>query len=232
MVEVTEGLDLTNVLNIKKYEKPIPAQLAGKIRGNFPSFLRKTDQERIQNCFNNFWNKWRNELFEVTLKLDGSSMTVYSKDDSVGVCSRNLDLIETEDNAFWRVARKSGLVDELDCLGRNIAIQGELMGPGVQGNRENLDELTLFVFDIFDIDSQCYLAPKDRYWLVEHLGLQHVPVIETACFSGFDDVKKFLRYAERPSLNNIQAEGVVFKSVNMPNVSFKAISNAYLLGEK
>ena len=44
-----DGDDLTELLNIKKYEKPVNAQLAGIARGNFPSFIPKTDQERIQN---------------------------------------------------------------------------------------------------------------------------------------------------------------------------------------
>jgi len=43
---VQEGQDVTELLGIQKYEPPVPAQLAGKIAGVFPSWLRKTDQER------------------------------------------------------------------------------------------------------------------------------------------------------------------------------------------
>lgn len=232
LVELIEGLDLTNALNVKKYEKPIPANLAGKIRGNFPSFIRKTDQERIQNCFDDFWNKWREHQWEVTLKLDGSSFTAYLDDDRFGVCSRNLDLIETDDNAFWQVARKIDLENKMRATGlKRFAIQGELMGPGVQDNREQLTELQMFVFDMFDITQQSYINANRRLSLIRDMGLQHVPVIENeVTLPGFLDVKTFLRYAERPSLNpNVQAEGVVFKSLTDPNVSFKAISNKYLL---
>ena len=45
----SEDEDLTEILNIKKWEKPINAQLAGVCRGNFPSLIPKTDQERVQN---------------------------------------------------------------------------------------------------------------------------------------------------------------------------------------
>jgi RNA ligase (TIGR02306 family) len=41
-----EGMDVTEKLGIVKYEPPIPAELAGKVKGQFPSFLRKTDEER------------------------------------------------------------------------------------------------------------------------------------------------------------------------------------------
>lgn len=41
-----EGDDVTELLGIQKWEAPVPACLAGQVRGNFPSFLVKTDQER------------------------------------------------------------------------------------------------------------------------------------------------------------------------------------------
>jgi RNA ligase (TIGR02306 family) len=230
LVEVQEGQDLTDLLGVRKYEKVIPAQLAGKVRGNFPSHLiPKTDQERIQNCFDNWFYKWREDVFEVTIKLDGSSFTCYKWRDHVGVCSRNLELVDTDDNSFWQIMRKHDLVNKLRALGRNIAIQGELMGPGVQDNREGFTELRMFVFDIFDIDQQMYLSTFERHALIDQLELESVPVIETCAFPGFSSVKDFLRYAERESVNNPVAEGVVFKSITNPNCSFKAISNAYLL---
>lgn len=45
-IVIEEGLDVTDLLGIVKYEPPIPAQLAGKVKGYFPSFIRKTDEER------------------------------------------------------------------------------------------------------------------------------------------------------------------------------------------
>ena len=44
-----EGDDVTELLGIKKWEKPVNAQLAGVCKGNFPSLIPKTDQERCQN---------------------------------------------------------------------------------------------------------------------------------------------------------------------------------------
>lgn len=72
------GEDVSELLGIQKYDPPVPAQLAGETRGLFPGFIPKTDQERIQNLTNDV-KKWhKNGLtFEVTEKLDGSSMTVY-----------------------------------------------------------------------------------------------------------------------------------------------------------
>lgn len=234
IVGFNEGDDLTEILGVTKYEKPENggpgANLGGKSKGNFPEFLRKTDQERIQNCFGSLF-----ETFETTLKLDGSSMTVYYKDGVVGVCSRNLDLLEDDVNAFWSVARKKGLIDALMAYGHNIAIQGELCGPGIQHNRENLSELQMYVFDIYKIDSMSYCTPYERGMIFEQLKVngttvEHIPIIDPAVkLSDFKRVEDFLNYADRESLNHPIAEGVVFKSVRRNGHCFKAINTNYLL---
>lgn len=224
-----EGEDVSEDLGIQKWERPINPQLAGLAKGNFPSFIPKTDQERIQNCKHVLED--RQERYEVTIKLDGSSFTAYHRDGEVGVCSRNLELKESESNAFWRVARKYGVLDLLAQEG-NYAIQGELIGPGIQGNQEKLDDIDMYVFDVFDIDTQSYLNALDRYALVDKLKLKHAPILgynEQAP----EDLQAALKYAEGTSLNPaINREGVVFKSTRNPLLSFKAISNSWLLKEK
>lgn len=242
IMTIDEGDDVTEMLFVQKYEKPIPANLAGKIRGNFPSFIPKTDQERIQNFIPDFLKKYRDHEWEVSLKLDGSSMTVYyyAQEDRFGVCSRNLDLTETEDNSFWQVARKLDLETKMRRLSdiipfktSSFAIQGELMGPGVQGNREGLKEMEFFVYDIWDIDEARYLDSHEREMVTLALGLTHVPIYEVAKM-GYDDADGFLQlaeygYGDGKSLNHKEREGLVFKSIQDPSVSFKAISNKYLL---
>jgi RNA ligase (TIGR02306 family) len=232
--EDTEA-DYTDFWGVQLYEKPLPAQLAGTVRSTFPSFIQKTDQERIQNMFGILQRRLSTnpgEKFEVTLKLDGSSMTVYRRDDDYGVCSRNLSLKENDDNTFWKVAKKQGLFEILNKMGRNLAFQGELMGEGVQGNLEKLLGNHFFMFDIFDIDKGEYLNAEERQDIAVLFGILHVPVIAYDTLDKFSTVDDFLNYAEGPSLNAKNREGVVFKSMTDPSFSFKAISNAFLLGEK
>ena len=235
--QMEEGDDLTELLGVKKFEKPLSPALSGKARGNFPEWLVKTDQERIQNVFK-YRHRHLGEKYEASLKLDGSSMTVYYKDGYVGVCSRNLDLIEDETNLFWKVARSTKIIEALEKFGMNCAIQGELMGPGVQGNREQFKEHKFFVFDVYNIEEMDYLEPEGRHLLLsflrEQLGttVDHVPVIGTINMDDFDTVQKFLDYAdEQKSINHPIAEGVVFKSYGPRRNSFKAISNKFLLKE-
>lgn len=227
------GKDVTDLLNVKKWDPPIPAQLAGEVKGNFPTFIKKTDQERIQNVYEEY-TKFKDMEFEGTLKLDGSSCTIYYRDGEFGVCSRNLELkLDSEknnSNTFVQIAKKYEHV--LKGYGRNIAIQGEAMGPGIQGNREKLKEAEFFVFDIFDIDSHGYMTRLDRMDIVSQLGLKHAPVIssnETILDNTLDEI---LSKSEIKSLNHNIAEGIVWKCLKIPNVSFKAINNKFLLKEK
>jgi len=149
------GTDLTESLGIQKWEPPIPAQLQGTMKGNFPHFIPKTDQERCQNLRKDIFETYKDNIYEVTLKLDGSSTTIYVKDGEVGVCSRNIDLKETEGNSFWKVSREQNIIEPLLELskekGEEYAIQGELIGEGIQGNPEKLKGKLFYLFDIYSI---------------------------------------------------------------------------------
>lgn len=225
---LVDGDDITEVLGIQKYEKPLPGALVGVAKGNFPSFLRKTDQERVQNMIRDLL-RWEEAgaAWEVTEKLDGSSMTCYMHEGVFGVCSRNYDLEETAENSFWNVARRDGIPGKLPD---GYALQGELIGPGVQGNKYGLERLEFFVFDVWDIKESRYLTPTDRRLFCEKLLIvNHVPVLETS-FRASSNVVALLGMADGQSKigKRPAREGLVFKNVATED-SFKAISNAWLL---
>jgi RNA ligase (TIGR02306 family) len=226
-------LDFSEKLGIEKWEAPIPAELAGDVEGPIPSFVRKTDQERIQNLPEVLQDG--EAEYEVTIKLDGSSMTAFRNTGTVGVCGRNWWLKETEQNSLWRLARKDKLLEALDALGRNLALQGEIIGEGIQGNPEKLRGQEFRLFDIWDIDAQVYLGRGERGQVVDALTalgakIKEVPFIEVTTLRRFGgDIAAILAYAEGKSLNPAVArEGIVFKRLD-GGFSFKAISNTYLL---
>jgi RNA ligase (TIGR02306 family) len=240
------GQDVSEILNVKKYERPLAANMQGQARGNFPNFVQKTDQERVQNLIGAITKRmamYPDESFEVSLKLDGSSTTFYVHPDDegvvqTGVCSRNLELKTDESNAgniFVQKYHELGIAEKLRDYryhtGRSIAVQGELWGTGINGNWEGVDGINFHVFDVFDCDRYRYLDAAERYEIVERLGLPHVPVLGTATLAnmGLVTVDDFLKFADRPSLHNPVAEGVVFKSLLDPQFTFKAINNKYLL---
>ena len=224
----TEDEDVSEELNIQKWEAPVNPQLAGQVKGNFPSRIPKTDQERVQNLSKEL-EQYADQVFEVTEKLEGSSMTCYMIDGEFGVCSRNMDLKRDENNTFWRVAIEQSIENKMRTLASdNYAIQGELIGPGIQGNIYNLNKHTFRVFDIYDIDAGEYVFPETRHQIVEALGLTHVPLIGFLAIQANMDY--LLETAEGKSLLNDkqEREGLVYKAAQ-GQFSFKAISNKYLL---
>lgn len=222
------GEDVSEILGIIKYEPPIPAQLAGDVVGMFPSFVFKTDEERIQNISLKKLDK--NALYYVTEKLDGSSMTVFSNEGEFGVCSRNLQLKQTLSNTFWKVALELDLETKLKALGRNLAIQGELVGPGIQKNRYGLSKQIFVPFTVFDIDKSSKVGFEEFKKVCESLDLATVPIISYGMLlpSSIDEI---LEFAEGKSVFGnkvVEREGLVFRSLDSV-MSFKAISNKFLL---
>ena len=243
---IEEGVDVSEVLGIVKYDPPIPAQLAGKVKGHVPSFISKTDELRIQNLTRQY-EDWKDTTFYVTEKLDGSSSTFYLNNGVFGVCSRNLELAEPEEfvpgtvmcedgverpkqeNSFWKVARELDIKSKLEKVGYNICLQGELIGEGIQKNPYKIVGQKVYFFNAFNIDTQEYLGFHEFIALMSKLGLPFVPVLETD-FTLPDTIDQLLQYADAKSVLNkdFNREGVVIRSHDR-KISFKVISNKFLL---
>lgn len=230
------GDDVSEMLEVVKYEAPIPAQLSGKVKGNFPEFIPKTDEERIQNC-TDLLEKYKGQLFYVTEKLDGSSVTYYKKDGIFGVCSRNLELLDTEGNTLWTVAKEIGLPEKLDD---GFAIQGELIGEGIQGNPLHIKGHAFYAYNVFSINESKYLDFQDFLRFCLDLQIATVPVLDPTVPLNFT-LEEILNFADGHSrYAPVAREGLVFRPITEAReiingsegrLSFKVISNQYLLAE-
>jgi len=231
--------DVTEILGIKIYQSPIPAQLSGTIKGMFPGWIQKTDAERIQNL-PDYFNEHKDIEFEETEKLDGSSCTVYFNDGEFGVCSRNLELKEDENNTLWRIAKDINIRDILKNIQKNVAIQGEVVGEGINKNSLKLIGQHFYIFDIYDIDKKRHMTPDERkefIGLIKNDKLKHVPIIneKIKIFEINDTMEKMIEYAKGKSAISGEREGVIFKSCTLHGgntISFKVVNNNYLLYEE
>jgi RNA ligase (TIGR02306 family) len=264
-----EGNDVTALLGIKEYEiaevqlSRYGHKIATKAK-KFPYFIPKTDQERIQSIRLDLLERLKYHRFEVTVKMDGSSMTAYVHKGNFGVCSRNLEVYSLAKKRwfhwFWKMihklifkVRKKGWIDKtlyedtaiqygleqkmLDFhqrTRRSIAIQGELCGEGVQGNRERIPgkEVRFYCFDIYDIDRHKYMTVDERLPILEEMGIESVLILEKSAkvldpFEGC--VQRILAMTEGEGLYTKNREGLVFKDQDDTDWHFKAISNQYLL---
>jgi RNA ligase (TIGR02306 family) len=226
------GADVGGELGIKKYEKEIPTQLAGIALGGFPSHVvATTDEENGLSNPDLVQEVLSHQELTITMKLDGSSCTIIVRNGGIWqVCSRRLSLKETEENGFWKAARKLKLPE-----GWTGAIQGELMGPGVQGNQLKLKEPTLYVFQVRQNDR--FLSYEEMETLaINELGTPTVPLLGHKVSSEIGDLKLLQELADSqvlsknlfPHLEELApAEGIVVRSK-----TYKASGNGRPLGFK
>lgn len=227
------GEDVSEILGVHKWEPPISKQMATSAFGPFPSFIPKTDEERIQNLGDTV-RKHAGEPFVVTEKLDGCSVTFYRTKERFGVCSRNWDLLEG--NLYWNIARAL----EIDMhLPTGFGMQGEIIGESIQGNPLQRKGHQLYIFNVYSIAEGRYLGLAEMCNFCCDLGLRHVPVVNDLMALPCD-VQEIVSIADGKSLLNPNAarEGLVFRPLTeqweemrgeQRRLSFKAISNKYLL---
>ena len=154
----------------------------------------------------------------------------------------NLPVYKAEPSNYWKIVKEEKinlyLKDFCQEVGADFALQGELIGVGIQKNNEGLLNHELRIFDIFNITEQRYLYPQERMdWITSfnekyNTNIKHVPVLNPA-FPLVADLDLLLAMADGESLNTSQKrEGIVFKACDGEQISFKVISNQYLLKEK
>ena len=236
--DLADGEDLTERLGVDKYEPPIPMG-GDDLRCAFPSRVPKTDEMRVQSS-PAVLDELRGLPYVATLKCDGTSATflVDPNDGTVHACGRNWSIVEGT-NAYWAVERRYELGAKLRARGGRYAVQGEICGPGIQKNPLGLAALGLFVFSVYDLVAARFLSDAEMRALAAELGLDAVPVVEEG-ESFAHDQASLLALADGvyPGTKNpregivIRPRGEVFSPTLNGRLSFKAISNRYLLAER
>jgi hypothetical protein len=229
--EVMEGDDVTDLLGIKKYEKTIPPELQGLFAGNFPSFISKTDEERIQSAPDTLKEL---QAYYISTKCDGTSATYFNFEGEFGVCSRNMKL-KDGDNIYWKMARKYGI----DRIPEGFAIQGEICGPNIQKNRLELSDHELFVFNVICIKPRTYLDYPEFIQFCKDFNFQTVPIFEKGENFNYTLEELLIKATGfYPNTKN-RIEGIVVRSVPemysqslRGRLSFKVLNNEYLLKDE
>lgn len=221
--DMPPGTDMTEALGVTKYEKPIPASMSGDAFGGFPSFIPKTDEPNFQTVEN-----WQTLLagggWYATEKADGTSCTAWVDDDGLHVCSRNWELkeftVSGASNIYWRAARQYGL----DRLPRGVALQFEVVGPGIQGNPMGLPAMEARAFSLYNTDTHRYEPVAELMFMCGELGIPMASVlpIETRAYTA-DELRKL---AEIRYQNGKHGEGIVIRA-NDSSWSFKVINLLY-----
>lgn len=234
-----EGIDVSEILGITHYEKPIPVELRGLMRGNFPPYVPKTDEPCVQSV-PDVLNELRGIDVYSTVKCDGTSVTISYKDGDFHICSRNnsLKIEGNENNIYVQTVLKYGLDKKLPKYGKNIALQGEFVGPGIQKNHLGLKEHKILMFNAYDIDNRRYLDYNKLLDICFELSLESVPYIDHFKFD-FNMAQLLNMATGNYDGTKNYREGIVIRPlVEMYSraikgrMSFKVLNNDFLLREK
>ncbi len=219
------GADLTAEYGVTKYQKEIPASLACKAKGNFPSFIPKTDEPNYQNeVGQNHIKRLIGQPYYVTVKMDGSSTTAYKYKGEFGLCSRNWELQRDENSGYWQVAIKYKLEENLP---EGYALQWETCGPKIQSNPMGLKEIDGFAFSAYKIDEHRYLEMMEFWSLLDGLKFPSCRLVGVGAKFSAEGLELL---GEGKYANGKEREGVVVRSqenFGHAPLSFKVINLNY-----
>lgn len=212
------GADVTEEYGVTKYEKPIPASMAGEIKGNFPSFIPKTDEDNFQ-VVPEIVARMGNGEWYATVKADGTSCTVWNDEEGLHVCSRNWELKDGP-NVYWEMARKYNLQN----MRLGIAMQFEIVGPGIQGNPMGLTEKEIRIFTLYNLNEKRRMILNELIELTMIYNLPVATLLERK--RGLRTEDELRKMAELTYDNGKPAEGIVIRAV-CSEWSFKVINLNY-----
>lgn len=145
------------------------------------------------------------------------------------VCSRNCRLLKKDNSSYWSVSERYGIENILRKLIGNsewVAIQGECIAPGVQGNKYKTGVPDLYVFNL--VYPAGRLDSVSAREILSTHGMKFVPILSTEYILP-DTVDEVLEYAHgKSALGDTLREGIVFRSENGVQ-SFKAVDPQFLI---
>lgn len=218
------GLNVTDMFDVQKYEKEIHESFSNKPKGDFPTdIISKTNEEHLKNKITAL-EKLYNKKIYISKKMDGSSLTIIMKDNSIIVCSRNY--IVYEDSTMYKYVINEKINDRITAED-NLAIQGEFCGPNINSNQMKLNKYKFYVFNIKDLNENRYLNLDEMKILCKKLDLETVPILDIMNYDESWTIQKFQDYANNITYGDSCGEGIVIRDCNDIEISFKVINQNY-----
>lgn len=198
----------------------------------FPSWIAKTDEERIQN-FKKILND-KERRYSYTEKCDGSSATYAINGKEFTVCSRNYKLGRPDTSIWWRIAQQKNIETYLMRLqgllgAKKIVLQGEIVGEGIQKNKYRIKGIEFLAYNLI-VDGVKKTTTQMQEILFDcSIPIKVVPILDFDIILP-DTVEEVIELSKGKSILNkdVEREGIVVRSDDC-KVSFKAINPVFLL---
>ena len=215
-------------------------------KNGWPSWVVKTDEERVQNMP---WILNDKSSWIATEKIDGSSTTftmkrgkkhLFGRDkNEFYVCSRNVVFDKPDKECFYstNVYQEMAIKYKVEAFLRTfldknhdvewVTLQGETFGEGIQKRDYSLKGHDFMGFNLIDSKHGRWNSVEAKE-VCRAADIPWVPILDTN-FILPDTVDELLAIATGDSVvDNGMREGIVFRSQDGIK-SFKAVSNEFLL---
>jgi len=234
------GTDLTDILDIEKYDPPIPAELRGNAR-KFSWPISKTSEIRIQSN-PDIIKEITGKPYYISVKIDGtSSSQILNNELEFHACGRRYSYKKSKSNTYWRIANrydiKEKLIKHYESTGIKVSLQGEVAGPGIRKNKIGISDIDLYVFNVIDTVNLIRLPLNESLDIVKNFGMKFVPILETGDSFNYT-LEELLEKADGKYKSYFQnakkgqrQEGIVIRSLD-GTISFKVVNNKYLLNNE
>jgi len=172
--------------------------------------------------------------FYLTEKLEGQAATYLLQKGKYRFFSHNVEVTKAGHTNWRKISIKYNLENKLRQYKKKhkveLAVQGEIVGPGIQRNIYGLDELKLFVYKITNTKTGEAFNLLELKSICEELDLEMVPYLGIDTLERFNTLEEVLEYSNGTSVlnNKVMREGIVWRSVHNQSIGFKAKSPEYL----
>lgn len=230
-------VDVSEILRVRKWEMPEVQGSAGNIIGTRPFGIPQTDETRVQSI-DALRVKLLGKPYYISTKMDGTSCTIYAINGQVGVCGRNYEYKNDDKCSMWKYFNDTGIIEKLKAMNKNIVVQGEFCGEGIQKNRLRLKKPEWYVFNVLDGNTMKLMPLDEMIEVCKTIGANTVPIEERGDNFNYT-LEELLERARGKYPSGLDKEGIVIRPL-VPEfcqelakeLSFKVLNNDFLLKEK
>ena len=234
------GADVTEILQVRKWEVEERAISGGTVIGDLPRSIPHTDETRVQAA-PELIKEFAGLQYYISTKMDGSSHSVSIDENGIHVTGHNYEYKDDGSSDFYKLVNERGYADKIKAFAekeglKEFTVQGEFCAPGIQQNRLKLKRPEWYVFTIMENGRRVGL---DRMLAIcKELEFTAVPIeeVDTDLPAKYPTVEALLVRADGNYPNGGKKEGIVIRPTEPvysssidAELSMKVVSNKYLL---
>ena len=197
-----------------------------------PNYVKVTSLAHLEE-HPEYFERFRDDVFDVSEKEDGVNMTMYCNrlqdpKRPIHLCIGKQEVRWSENSYYWKLAYNLGIAQRILDSGRNLVLEGVVVGPHFRHGYEDGYRRDFFrVFEIFDLDDNRSMSVDER---VEFCREQSIPAVRellTGCrlFADYPTLNDIVALASQNTVRGVPRHGIVARSREYADLLWFDVSN-------